>query len=247
MAYTTHFMRHELKFLLPRAAKERFLACLTPHMRPDAFGKTTIRSLYYDTESYRLIRHSIERPIFKEKLRLRSYETVTPDGTVFAELKRKYNGVVYKRRLPLPEATATAWLAGGPPPDGGDPVTEEIAYFLSFYGRLYPRVFLSYEREAYFSEEGDFRVTLDENILARTTDLSLTAPPYGEGLLPADCLLLELKCAGGIPLFMTRFLTKERIYKTSFSKYGTAYRTLIHPTLYQSEVHHDEKSLSGAL
>ena len=245
MAYTTVFKRYELKYLLTPEQRERLLPVISTHMQEDAYGSTTVRNVYYDTESYRLIRHSLEKPIFKEKLRLRSYATVTPADTVFVELKRKYDGVVYKRRHPRAEAEATAWMEAGEHPHAMGQIAGEINYFLSYYRPLAPRVFLSYEREAYFAKEGDLRLTLDSRILARTDALSLTAPPYGTPLIPDGMSLLELKCAGGIPLWMVRFLSEEGIRRISFSKYGTAYRHIIYPTLFSKEALCHEKSFSG--
>ncbi|MFR5070858.1 MAG: VTC domain-containing protein [Bianqueaceae bacterium] len=95
---------------------------------------------------------------------------------------------------------------------------------------MYPAVFLSYEREAFYSRDGsDFRITFDDHILCRQEDLSLRSEVYGTPLLPEDMALMEIKCSGGIPLWMTHVLTENQIYKTSFSKYGTAYQNIIFP------------------
>ena len=227
MAYITVFKRNELKYLLTEEQCRRVMAAIAPYMEADAYGRTTIRNVYYDTDTYRLIRHSIEKPAFKEKLRLRSYAEVTEDGTVFAEIKRKYHGTVYKRRLPLTEREATAWLSGERPPGLHGQIASEIDYFISYYETLAPRVFLSYEREAYFEREGTMRVTFDRTVLARCEALSLREGIFGTPLLPEGTVLMELKCAGGMPLFMAKLLSREEIRKTSFSKYGTAYTTLI--------------------
>ena len=233
MAFQTVFKRYELKYLLTPDQKERVREAMAPHMRLDKYGRTTIRNLYYDTDTYLLIRRSIEKPIYKEKLRLRSYDRVTPDGVVFAELKKKYKSVVYKRRLALPERAATAWLSGGDYPAERTQIADEITYFLTHYGGLHPTVFLSYEREAYYEKSGgDFRVTFDDTVLCRRDDLSLTCDVGGVPILPENRVLMELKCSGGIPLWMVSVLSKEGIYKTSFSKYGTAYKTLIFPQLH---------------
>lgn len=109
-------------------------------------------------------------------------------------------------------------------------IPEEIDYFLDYYGTLRPVAFLSYEREAYAAKDGsDFRVTFDENILCRQEDLSLASEPYGAPLLTEGRTLMEIKCSGGLPMWMAHALSRERIYQTSFSKYGTAYQTLIYP------------------
>lgn len=228
MANQTVFRRYELKYILTPAQKERLLGILSDHMALDRYGRTTIRNLYYDTDTYLLIRRSIEKPTYKEKLRVRSYDKAGPDSTVFVELKKKYKHVVYKRRLLLPEATATAWLNGQLPCPNDRQITQEVAYFLAHYENLRPVVFLSYEREAYYARDGsDFRITFDENILCRQEALSLGADVYGTPLLPDNQVLLELKCSGGLPLWLTHFLSAEGIYKTSFSKYGTAYRKML--------------------
>lgn len=226
MKYQNVFRRVELKFLLTRTQKEAVLQGMEDHMALDKYGRTTIRNLYFDTDSYRLIRHSIEKPAYKEKLRLRSYEKVSNKGKVFVELKKKYKSVVYKRRLALPEAAAVAWLSGGESPASCQ-IAREIDYFMDYYGTLKPRVFLSYEREAYYCKGGwDFRVTFDENIRCRREELSLESEVWGTPILDEDLTLMEIKTAGGIPLWMTHLLTEQKIYKTSYSKYGTAYQKL---------------------
>lgn len=229
MPIQTVFKRYELKYLLTAAQKQRVLAAMAPYMTLDAYGRTTIRNLYYDTDTCLLARRSIERPIYKEKLRIRSYAQAEAETKVFVELKKKFESVVYKRRLRLPENEAMRWLDGGGCPKRTQ-IASEISYFRDYYGSLRPMVFLSYEREAFFcNDASDFRVTFDENVLCRTDGLSLRAPVDGTPLLPPGVTLMEVKCSGGIPLWMTRVLSEQKIYKTSFSKYGTAYRRLIFP------------------
>ena len=236
MAFQTVFKRYELKYLLTCEQKERILAAMEPYMALDKYGRTTIRNLYFDTDTYRLIRRSIEKPLYKEKLRIRGYSKADAESTVFVELKKKYEKVVYKRRLPLTEREAMAWVNGNSPCPVNTQISREIDYFKSYYGPLHPSVYLSYEREAYYEKGGgDFRVTFDDNILCRTENLSLCAEVGGESILDAGLVLMEIKCSGGIPLWMVDVLSRERIYKTSFSKYGTAYRDLIFPTIHQTK------------
>lgn len=230
MSFQTVFKRYELKYMLTLEQKHRVLEAMSPYMKLDKYGKTTIRNLYFDTDTYLLIRRSIEKPIYKEKLRIRSYSKADADSTVFVELKKKYKHVVYKRRISMTETEAMKWLLGEKHTDKHTQISNEIDYFMELYGTLHPTVFLSYEREAYYSNDGtDFRVTFDDNILCRQGDLSLQADVYGTSILPENKVLMEIKCSGGIPLWMTEVLSKEKIYKTPFSKYGTAYRTLIFP------------------
>ncbi|MBO5460878.1 MAG: polyphosphate polymerase domain-containing protein [Ruminococcus sp.] len=243
MAYQAIFKRYELKYMLTRSQKEAILKAMEPYMALDKYGRTTIRNLYFDTENYRLIRHSIEKPVYKEKLRLRSYRLAEPDSPVFVELKKKFKSVVYKRRLSMPEEEAMHWLCDELPKDisadaflecflssdGSDnQIAQEIRYFKEYYKTLHPTVFLSYEREAYYCRSGgDFRVTFDDHILYRQDNLSLESEISGTPLLDDDKVLMEIKTSGGIPLWMTHALSENHIYKTSFSKYGTAYKEIL--------------------
>lgn len=244
MAYQSIFQRYEMKYMISVEQKERILERMKPYMELDEYGRTVIRNIYYDTENHRLIRRSLERPVYKEKLRIRSYERANTDSPVFVELKKKYESVVYKRRLSMPEETARRWMEGSWHWEGENQIAAEISYFCRFYENLRPKVFLSYEREAFrcFGQK-DFRVTFDDHILCRQEALSLTEDVWGEPLLEDGKVLMEVKTAGGIPLWMTRILTEEQIYKTSFSKYGTAYEKYI----YQKEKRKNGTIISGVI
>ena len=223
------FKRYELKYMLTRKQRDALLEAMRDHMAIDRFGHSTIRNLYFDTDSYRLVRRSLEKPLYKEKLRVRSYGKAAAETPVFVELKKKYESVVYKRRLSLPHRRAMDALESGRPLPADSQIGREIAAFRAFYGpTLLPKMFLSYEREAYFPTDGaDFRLTLDENILWRTERLDLGASVWGSPVIGPDEVLLELKTPGGIPLWMVRFLSDEGIRQASFSKYGAAYRQMI--------------------
>ena len=239
--YQAVFKRYELKYLLTQAQKQIILRAMEPYMQLDKYGRTTIRNIYYDTDDYLLIRRSIEKPVYKEKLRIRSYKRANPESTVFVELKKKYQSVVYKRRISLPEKGAMEWIDKDHHCHDGTQIASEIEYFIDYYKTLHPVVFLSYEREAYYCKDGsDFRVTFDDTILCRQEDLSLESEAYGTPLLPDGAILMELKCSGGIPLWMTRVLSSQHIYKTSFSKYGTAYQTMIFPQLHGAKAQNCE-------
>ncbi len=233
MAFQTIFKRYELKYKITLEQKEKLLDAMKLYMKLDKYGRTTIRNIYYDTDTYLLIRRSIEKPNYKEKLRVRSYGKAASDSTVFVELKKKYKSEVFKRRVSLSCQEAMEWLGTAHRCPKHTQICHEIAYFIDHYETLHPTVFLSYEREAYKTlEPSDFRVTFDENVLVRQDDLDLTSDVYGTPILPAGTILMEIKCSGGIPLWMTEVLSREKIYKTPFSKYGTAYRTLIFPELH---------------
>lgn len=238
MGYQTVFKRYEIKYMVTADQKDRILKAMEPYMEPDRFGRSTVRNIYFDTDDFVLARHSIAKPDFKEKLRVRSYSKAGAESTVFVELKRKFDGIVYKRRIGLPEKDAMQWMSGSYDPvitqetkKESPQVANEIEYFKGMYNGLRPVLYLSYDREAYRMKDqaasadggSGFRVTFDSNILCREHDLSLRSDAYGTPILKDDMFLMELKCPGAIPIWMTRVLSEERIYKTSFSKYGTAY------------------------
>lgn len=228
MASQNVFKRYELKYMLNDDKKQKVLKDMELYMKLDNYGRTTIRNIYFDTDNFRLIRRSIEKPIYKEKLRIRSYDKSSPESKVFVELKKKYKSVVYKRRISLEEKDAMNWVLKKDDCVKDNQISKEIDYFIGFYESLGPKVFLTYEREAFYSKDkSDFRVTFDENILYRDKDLSLESEVYGTNIIPKGMTLMEIKCSGGIPLWMAKALAEEKIYKTSFSKYGTAYKIIM--------------------
>lgn len=228
MAYQATFKRYEIKYLLTSQQKERILQVMEPYMKLDCYGRTMIRNIYYDTNSFRLIRRSLEKPAYKEKLRIRSYQAAAGEDPVFVELKKKYQSVVYKRRLTLPEEQAMYAFRYNLPLPVHSQIAQEIEYFRAYYAGLHPTVFLAYEREAYYSlDGGEFRVTFDENILYREYNFSLGSKVSGTPLLAEGQTLMEIKTAGGLPLWMSRELNRLRVYPTSFSKYGAAYRQMM--------------------
>jgi hypothetical protein len=232
MSYQAVFQRYELKYILTKAQKMRVLEAIKPYMKLDKYGHTIIRNIYFDTNNYRLIRRSIEKPVYKEKLRVRSYANRENTDNVFVELKKKYDKTVYKRRLLMQEEKAMRWLNGDTVSDMDSQIVREIDYFLQYYKELHPVLFLAYEREAYYCREGgDFRVTFDENVLCRQEDLRVGTVMEGIPVLEEDKVLMELKCSGGVPIWMVEILSQEKLYKTSFSKYGTAYQKIIYPKM----------------
>ena len=218
------FQRHELKYLIDGRQRRALERAMEPYMREDEYGESTICSLYYDTPDFRLVRRSLEKPDYKEKLRLRSYGMAKPEGDIFVELKKKYGGIVYKRRISMVEREATAWLAGGEVFAPDSQIGREIRWFRDFYGELVPAMVLCYDRVAHFCPaDADLRITFDRNIRWRVGDLSLTRPAWGEPLLRPGWSLLEIKASSAMPLWLTHALSENRIRQTSFSKYGTAY------------------------
>lgn len=223
----TVFNRVEKKYMLSQEKFELFLADLMEYMEVDEYGQHTICNIYYDTEQNDLIRHSIEKPVYKEKLRLRSYGIPQINDNVFLEIKKKYNGIVNKRRIMLPLSSAYGYLHYKIKPCEATQILKELDYFTERYVLL-PKLFLAYERIALFGkEDGEFRVTFDTNIRSRTTDLGLEKGNHGSLLLEAGTHLMEVKITNTTPLWFSKLLSKHSVFNTSFSKYGSIYKQQI--------------------
>lgn len=220
----TVFNRVEKKYQL---SEERFGALwsdLMQYMEVDEYGKHTICNIYYDTPDDLLIRRSIEKPKYKEKLRLRSYGIPHLNDMVFLEIKKKYDGIVNKRRIELPLQAAYDYMEQGRKPFPQTQILSELDYFLSLYD-VAPKLFLAYERIALFGKEDpEFRVTFDMNIRSRTEDLRLEKGSHGTLLFDDHTHLMEVKITNAAPLWFSKLLSKHQLYNTSFSKYGSVYK-----------------------
>lgn len=227
--FTKVFERSEKKYVITREQQLQLLEALSDRITPDKYGESTINNIYFDTPDFRLIRASIEKPtVYKEKLRIRSYGHPTADSNVFVELKKKYKGVVYKRRIDMTYLQSILYLCKHQPPPVETQVTREIDYFVSFYKKLRPVVSLFYDRMAYYSaEDPDLRLTFDTNIRFRTKDFDISKGDHGYLLMGPDQYVLEIKAAGAMPLWLTGELDRLRIYPHSYSKYGNAYKLLL--------------------
>lgn len=218
------FKRHEIKYLITINQYINLMNYLSDKVEKDVFYKSTIYNVYYDTDNFELIKKSIEKPIYKEKLRIRSYDKPTLDSSVYVELKKKYDHIVYKRR----EKIAYKYVLNNSFIEGAETqIDKEIKYFNDFYGGLTPKMFLSYEREAYyFKTDKQIRITFDTNIKYRTENVNLLPSISDIKLLPNNFVLMELKVPFSIPYNLAKYLSSEKIFKTSFSKYGTAYKQI---------------------
>ncbi len=219
------FKRYEKKYLLTAAQYERIRARLGAYIEPDEFFSSTVCSLYYDTEDFELIRRSIDAPVYKEKLRVRAYNVPAPDGAVFVELKKKFKGVVYKRRVMMAADAAARYLAGEIPAPDDSQMFQELDWFLRT-NEVCPRVFIACDREAYRAkDDGELRITFDRSIRWRGTALDLTLGDCGEELLDAGQVLMEIKIPEAAPLWLAHMLSEDGLFPQGFSKYGTCYKT----------------------
>lgn len=229
------FNRHESKFLLNKDTYEKIQDRLLDYMEPDKNnldnGFYTISNIYLDTRDDHLIRTSLSKPKYKEKLRIRAYGVPQNDEKVYLEIKKKVCGLVNKRRTTLKLDEAYDFVSTGIKPVYREymnrQVINEIAYMLSIYD-LEPKLYLAYDRKGLFARENkDLRVTFDTNIRTRRYDLRLESGDHGEPLLTKDQWLMEIKAENSIPLWLSKLLSEYKLYKTSFSKYGLEHQKMI--------------------
>ena len=190
------FQRYETKYMLSPIMARKLRKSLPGHLQMDEYGLDTICSLYYDTPDHQLIRRSLEKPVYKEKLRLRSYGPAKETSPIYVELKKKYEGIVYKRRERMILSEAVPYLAGKSEPGFDSQILHEITWFRNF----------------------------DTNIRWRTDNLCLDGPTEGTRLLEPGWYLMEVKTPGAVPLWFSKILDDLAIYPASFSKYGFAYQ-----------------------
>ena len=222
----TCFQRYEKKYLLTKAQYQTVRFGMAPYMKADAYPRYSISNLYYDTETYDLIRTSLEKPVYKEKLRLRSYGVPKNGDDAFIEIKKKFDGVVYKRRVTMRLPAAMRYLNREQAGDDSQ-ISHEIDYFLHLY-RPEPKAFIAYDRKAFAADDGgELRITFDTRLRARSNDLDLRFGDYGTLLLDEDLYLMEIKIPGSAPLWLSRLLSDNGIYPTSFSKYGEYYKRFV--------------------
>ena len=222
------FQRIEEKYLLTSRQYDRLRAALNGRIEPDEYPRSTICNIYYDTPDYLLIRRSLDKPLYKEKFRLRSYGVPYEGSPAFMEIKKKYNGIVYKRRVQTELCQARRFMESGREPEVNDrQIFREIQWFCRSYD-LIPRVFLAYDRLAFKSvEDPELRITFDRKIRYRTDELSLAAGDHGTLLLPDDQILMEIKIPGAAPVWLSRILSELKIFPVSFSKYGKSYQKIM--------------------
>jgi len=218
------FKRYEKKYILSQEQYEAFMDVASEHLVPDAYFESLVCSIYYDSDSFELIRNSIEAPVYKEKLRVRSYGVPSCEGTVFVELKKKYKGVVYKRRVETTARQAEDWLSGDAPAPVDSQITREIDWFLKM-NNVKPQVFIGCDRTSWLDRDNaELRITFDRNLRWRDKDLRLPSGDQGEILLEDGQVLMEIKIPGSAPLWLARLLSDREIFPTTYSKYGTCYK-----------------------
>lgn len=220
------FERVEKKYRMNKEQYQAFLEEAAERIHVDEYGLHTIRNIYYDTAGCELIRKSIEKPRYKEKFRLRGYGEVQEESPVYLEIKKKYKGVVYKRRMEVSMRQARGYLEQGTGLKSRGQILNEIDYFIKFY-QPKPKVYLAYDRTAYVgNEDENLRITIDQNIRSRVHRLELSYDGECEMLNPEE-YLMEIKVPVSYPVWLANLLSRLKLYPVSFSKYGAVYEKAV--------------------
>ena len=222
------FRRVEKKYIIDKNQYELIKKGIENEMDLDPHGKSTICNLYLDDDKYSLIKNSLQKPVYKDKLRIRSYNVSNLDSDVYVEVKKKYEGVVSKRRIKAKLADVYAYLNKEKEiPSANLQVGKELDYYFKFYN-LHPTAYITYDREAYYAKnDNGFRITFDTNIQARDYDLLLDKGIYGTRIFDEDKVLMEVKTLGGIPMWFVKMMSEYKIRQGNFSKYGATYLQII--------------------
>ena len=231
-----NFKRHEEKYLVSKEQGVALKEVFSAHMEPDRFDNYLVQNLYYDTLNWDIIRSSLNKPLYKEKMRLRCYDIPDANSTVFLELKKKFKGTVYKSRVSFPFNELSYRCVQDIAANGDSPVSRELHFYMQRNAVL-PRTYIAYRRSA-FSGENELRVTFDTEIRYRLNRLDFQNPDEGYLILPQNTMLMEIKTLGGMPLWLARMLSEHGIFPASFSKYGKCYSSFIAPAAFQQTLIH---------
>ena len=225
------FQRIETKYLMDEDQYQALRKRLEGMAEVDQYGETPILNIYFDTPDYRLIRTSLEKPAYKEKLRLRSYGVPQDDTQAFIEIKKKFKGVVYKRRIGMSYEDSLAYLREGRPVKEPSQISGEIDYFMHYYKGIRPAMAVSYDRIAMSgTTDSNLRITFDRNIRWRVDHMDLKEGNVGRDILEPGQHLMELKIAGAMSTELAEILSELNIYQVSFSKYGRGYVDYMYQT-----------------
>ncbi|MGM9882152.1 MAG: polyphosphate polymerase domain-containing protein [Bacilli bacterium] len=220
--YDNVFERIEQKYLITKIDKDKLFNKINNYIQKDKYFKTTICNIYFDTINNDLIINSIEKPIYKDKIRLRSYGVPKLDSPVFLEIKNKYKDVVGKRRIKLKLKEFYNYVDSGTY-DENNQIMKELNYYIKYY-KLIPKKFIAYDRKSYITKDNNLRITIDSNLRSRSDNLKLELGDSGQKYFGEDIYILEIKSLGAIPLWLANALSELKIYPSSFSKYGSIYK-----------------------
>lgn len=218
------FKRVEQKYLLNEKQYLAIKKALKENFQKDKYFESKIYNLYFDNDNDDMMANSLDKPIYKAKIRIRSYQEVKKhNDIVFLEIKKKYKGIVYKRRITLTYKEYQDYINENKLPTHDIQIMKEIDYEIKQYN-LKPKIFVAYDRQSYYSKtDTNFRITIDENLRSRFNELSLKDSKKNKIFFQEKTYIMELKSQYGLPLWFTKILSENNIYKKSFSKVGSIY------------------------
>lgn len=219
--YENIFNRVEQKYVLTKSEKDNLLRLINKYIKKDEYFDSIISNIYFDDFNNRLIINSMEKPIYKDKVRLRGYGDINKNSNVFFEIKNKYKGVVGKRRIMMKLDDFYKYLNGEMV--FSEQIMKELDYLIKIYN-LKPKIFISYHRNSYKGINDDIRITFDNNLISRRYDLNLESGIYGDKYFDDDNYIMEIKTLNGYPMWLVEALSNLKIYPNSFSKYGSIYK-----------------------
>lgn len=226
------FRRTEKKFVLSEEEYHKLMKLIGDKIYKDPYYKSIICNIYFDTLHHDLIMKSLEKPIYKEKVRLRSYGVPTMEDNVFLEIKKKYKGVVGKRRITLKLKDFYNYIDKGIIPNCNKQIMGELDYCFKYYN-LKPSMFLAYDRYSYYDKNNiNFRLTFDHNVRSREDDLRIENGDYGNKYFKERMYIMEAKALDAYPIWFIKALSELKVYSASFSKYGSIYSKNLKEELY---------------
>lgn len=221
--YLNVFKRVEEKYLLTKEEKNKFFDKIKDYLEKDEFFESKVCNIYFDTNNKDLVIHSLEKPIYKDKVRLRSYNVPTLNDSVFLEIKNKYKGIVGKRRIKIKLKDFYEYYEKGIIKNNSQ-IMQEIDYLFKYY-QLKPSLYIAYDRKSYRGcEDNNLRITIDSNLRSRKEDLRLELGDAGKKYFDKEYYIMEIKTLNAFPLWLVKCLSELKIYPTSLSKYGSIYK-----------------------
>lgn len=220
--YDKIFERVEQKYLLSKDNYQKLISLLKPYLEKDKYYESHIHNIYFDSKDNDLIINSIDKPVYKDKLRVRSYGKPNMDDVIFFEIKNKYKEIVGKRRVQMTLKEFHNYLESGAF-DNNNQIMKEIDYLIKHY-HLIPKISISYDRLSYKVKNDDVRITFDFNLRSRRNHLSLNNSNDDHLFFKKNEVIMEVKTLGSLPLWFAHYLSSLKIYPSSFSKYGNIYK-----------------------
>lgn len=215
--------RCEQKYFLTNKQYEELMNKIEKKLEKDKYFSETIYNLYFDNDIFELINRSLDKPEYKEKIRLRSYEIVNNTSNVFLEIKKKYCSHTNKRRIIMKYCDYLNYINQNIVPDSCKQIFNEIDYCFKKYV-LKPKIKIRYDRKSYYLKEDDkFRITFDNNVRYSFKNLDFTVFNKEDKLLFKNGFIMEVKTFRGIPLWLNAIFSELKIYPTSYSKVGEIY------------------------